>query len=99
MGEGNLYYSLGLLYAEMQRPADAIRAMEDALKADPNSIRAYYNLALLYLQEGDASRALRVINDGERLAPNDRDILHAKASILQRLGRHSEAENYMRRLR
>ena len=45
---GPVYYSLALLYAELNRTDDAIEQLKNASKLMPDNTRVYYNLSLLY---------------------------------------------------
>src|SRR5207253_2016006 len=54
-----LYYNVGVLYQDMGKPRDAIKAYEAALMADENLADACYNLALLYEEIGWRKDAIR----------------------------------------
>lgn len=62
-----LFYNLGVLYDDMDRKADAVRAYEAALHEDPYLADGHYNLALLYEELGEPRRAIRHMSQYRRL--------------------------------
>ncbi|MDR1815098.1 MAG: tetratricopeptide repeat protein [Clostridiales Family XIII bacterium] len=52
-----LWYYLGVAYAHVGRPEDAISAFKDALKGNPRHIESMEELALLYKAKGDRANA------------------------------------------
>ncbi len=60
---------LGLAYAELEQPRDAIAALQAALAADPALVEAHRALALLLLKQGDIIEAERHLDALARLEP------------------------------
>lgn len=51
------YFFRGLALTKLERCADAIAPLEEALRLDPNRVLAHYHLAVCYAQAGDAERS------------------------------------------
>ncbi|MFO0666307.1 MAG: response regulator [Polyangiaceae bacterium] len=54
------HYHLGLLFAKLDRPYDAITELEKAVEIHPKSFAAMKNLALLYEKSGFRNKAVEV---------------------------------------
>lgn len=78
-GYGPIYYSYGLLLAELKRTDDAIVQMELASKYMKDNTRIYYNLSLLYDGANKASKAESTLLNGLKIAPKDESLLYALA--------------------
>jgi tetratricopeptide (TPR) repeat protein len=62
-----LYYNLGVLLEDLNRPAEAAEAYEAALHCDPALADAHYNVALLYEVLGKPKEAIRHMSQYRRL--------------------------------
>ena len=76
---GPVYYSLGLLYAELNRIDEATQQMEKASVLMPDNIRVYYNLSLLYEKSKSPSKAEKTILKGLKIDANNESLLYALA--------------------
>jgi len=76
---GPAYYSLALLYAELERTDDAIAQMKKANNLMPENIRIYYNLSLLYDKKKDFLNAEKTLLNGLKIDVNDESLLYALA--------------------
>lgn len=78
--------------ANMQRWTEAISAIENALKRDPNSHPLKLERALLLEQAGDTARALAELESLVREAPPSPQLLAHLAALLSSEGRMEDAE-------
>lgn len=63
-----LFFNLGVLLEDQQRPAEARKAYQDALIHDPALADAYFNLALLCERAGETQAAFRHLLAYRRLS-------------------------------
>ena len=73
----HIYYSLGLLYAEMKQPDLAEKSFQNAVTLKTNNIRVYYNYALLLQQSHKPAQAESIYQKGLSLDPTNGDLLYA----------------------
>jgi tetratricopeptide (TPR) repeat protein len=66
-----LFFNLGVLLQDLQRPAEAIAAYRDAIMHDPGLADAHFNLALLLEGAGEKQGAFRHLLAYRRLLQND----------------------------
>lgn len=90
-------YQLGLALNEAGRLPEATAALEEAVKLEPRFAVAHYNLGLAYAAAQDVGRALESLTQAEALQPADPRAPYARATILMRLGRPTEAGAAARR--
>jgi tetratricopeptide (TPR) repeat protein len=85
------HYSLGVVLAVGQRPAEAAPHLETALRLKPNfpSIRGY--LGVVYSQLGRQEEALRLFHEALAQNPNDAEIRTNLGVALVTMGRYDEA--------
>ncbi len=57
-GEGWRLNNLGLAYIKLDKPADAVKPLEDAVAADPKNATAWNNLGVAYENTQQADKAL-----------------------------------------
>lgn len=62
-----LLFNFGVLFDDMRRKPDAVKAYLGALRVDPTLADAHYNLALLYKQLGKPKEAIRHMSQYRRL--------------------------------
>jgi len=74
---GPAYYSLGLLYAELERTDDAIKQIQQASILMPENIRVYYNLGLLYDKNHQPKKAEKTFLDALKIEPENESLLYA----------------------
>jgi len=89
--EAEFHYKLALAYNEVGDPARTRSELEAAVKCNPRHARAWYNLGLLQNSGGDVNSALASLAKAEACETNDPGIPYARATILARLGRTTEA--------
>jgi len=83
--------SIGMVYVDWQRYADAENAFARALDADPTNFDILYNLGLAAQHAGHLPRAVEVYQVALRQRPQDNDCLFNLASIYIQTGRADEA--------
>ena len=95
---GSAYYSLGLLYAELERTDDAIKQMQKASKLMPENIRVYYNLSLLYDKNEDNLNAEKTLLNGLKIDVNNESLLYALAFQYSKLNQIEKAKTVLIKL-
>ena len=76
----HIYFSLAETYSVQRKYLDAIRALKEALKVDPNFAEAHYNLAAAYGNLGQMDKA--------------EEALQQSIQLLKRQGREEEARQW-----
>ena len=89
--EAEYAFKLGLAWSELGEIETAARVLEQAVQLDARHARAWYNLGLAWNTLGRPLEALEALAAGESAAPGDGRIPYARATILARLGRATEA--------
>lgn len=74
---GDLYYSLGLYFAEDEQWQDAQLAMANATKLIPHHPRLFYNYGLILQKQKHFSEAEKTFKTADALSPNDPSPLQA----------------------
>jgi DNA-binding NtrC family response regulator/tetratricopeptide (TPR) repeat protein len=99
--------SLGIVYSNLDRYAEAVRAFGDAermslrLDEGPSLVSIYANLAILHAKTGDGTKAEQSLVEGERLLPGAMGPLqalvlqHARGLSLLQLGRPAAARPHL----
>ena len=95
---GPTYYSLGLMYAELNRINDAIVQLQKAQVKMPENTRVYYNLSLLYDKNNDQKNAENILVKGLKIDANNESILYALAYHYSKYGQENKAKNILVRL-
>lgn len=95
---GPTYYSLGLLYAELNKIDDAILQMKKANILMPENIRVYYNLSLLYDKNQEKDNAERTLLKGLRIDAKNESLLYALVYHFYNKGERSKAKNTLKKL-
>jgi tetratricopeptide (TPR) repeat protein len=90
-------YKLALALNEIGQLAAAREALEETVKLDPQYTRAWYNLGLAYAGLEMLDLALNALTRAESLDPRSAQVCYAKATVLARLGRTSDARITARR--
>jgi Tfp pilus assembly protein PilF len=91
--------SLGVTLARLARAAEAKKAFEDSVRADPSSVEAHYDLGLVQQALGDHLKALESYDASLLLQPGFGPAQAARAEALYNLGRYQEAWNSMKAAR
>jgi tetratricopeptide (TPR) repeat protein len=73
----HIYYTLGLLYAEMRDYPKAEASLAQAAKINPNNVRAIYNHGLLLAQQGKEREAEKKYLQALGVDPQYGDVLNA----------------------
>ncbi|MEW6330310.1 MAG: tetratricopeptide repeat protein [Pseudomonadota bacterium] len=83
---------LGVILAQRGEFDAAIGHFRATLKAEPSYHKAHHNLAMVYYITGENRLALASVDAALKLAGESRDSMLLKATILEALGRHTEAK-------
>jgi len=81
------YYFLGESYVRLDRPAEAIPALEAALRISPVDADALYQLGLAYSGDGQQQLAVIKFQEAVRLVPDFAEVYRAMAGSYSALGR------------
>ncbi len=73
----HIFYTLGLLYAELKDTDKAIQAFKQAIALNPQNMRAAYNYGLLLSQSGQNREAEKIFVHALKSDPQNGDILFA----------------------
>ena len=95
---GPVYYSLGLLYAELNRIDEAIIQMQNAANHMPTNTRIYYNLGLLYGKKQDYKNAEKTLVNGLKIDANNESLLYALAHHYSNTNQGEKAINILTKL-
>ena len=88
-----LFARLGLVYALMEKPEQAIQANHTAIRKAPRSFAGYHNLARLYLQAGKHEEGLKVLDQAAKQTGVDAGFLVDLAELYTAYGLSSAAQN------
>ncbi len=86
------YDQLGLLFFQAGSDADSEHSYHDALRHDPNFLSAHLGLARVQQRQGKYADALLSAEAAEKLAPQSSQVQSLKGKILEKLGRHTQAQ-------
>ncbi len=95
---GPAYYSLGLLYAELNRIDEATTQMQKANALMPENMRVYYNLSLLYEKNKKISKAEKILLSGLQIDNNNESLLYALAYHYSNNGEIAKAKSTLLKL-
>ncbi len=87
----HIFYTLGLLYAEMGDLPKAEDALRQAAKLNPGHTRAAYNLGLLLSQNNRSEEAEKVFRKALESNPSHGDILNALTILYLQTGQNAKA--------
>jgi tetratricopeptide (TPR) repeat protein/glycosyltransferase involved in cell wall biosynthesis len=92
------HYELGVQYAELRQPVDAIVCFERALALSPHFRDAQFRLALCHLEAKQYRAALQALRNCHRLLPRERaEICLSEGNAHRELGDFLRAEQAFRR--
>ncbi|MDP8224817.1 MAG: alkaline phosphatase family protein [Candidatus Lernaella stagnicola] len=86
---------LGLVFVERNQWRRAVKPLRNATEADPTGTYAWLQLAQAYGQIGDTEQEEEALLACLRIAPDNVDAWVALRRLLQRTGRHDEAERVL----
>ncbi len=93
------YDQLGTLYFQAGSDSDSERSFQSALQHDPNFLSAHLGLARVEQRQGKYVQALHSADAAEKLAPESAQVQSLKGQILEKLGRHAQAQTAFLRYR
>lgn len=96
--QGELYYSLGLLYAEQKNLTDALPMLAKASKLLPDHVRVHYNYALALQHAGKLQHAEQVMLAANKVDPHNPDVMYALATFYIKQRKWHEALTFAQRL-
>ncbi len=88
-------HNLANLYAELNRPEDAIRQYEEAIRIDKQFFPAIANLAVLYNQKGQNEQAEQLLREAVTAHPELYDLAYSLGLLLVEMQRSREAVTYI----
>lgn len=92
-GNAEAYDDIGVIYAQRRDYKKALESFRNVIRLDSQYFKAYHNLALVYHILGESETALVEVNHALRLKADSRNSMRLKSVILERLGRHKEAQD------
>jgi tetratricopeptide (TPR) repeat protein len=95
--DSDVRYKLALAWNEVGDLNQAISTLEETVRRSPQHARAWYNLGLARAAQQQTAAALDALLRAESLAPTDPAIPYARATVLVKLGRATEARLSARR--
>ncbi len=93
------HYKLGMALIELDRAAEAIGEFKAALRLQPGLANAHLGLAKAYARLGQTEAALAATGDCLSIDAVNQSAQYLRAQMLQKLGRKTEADEQLRRLR
>ena len=97
-GHAPTHLALGQLRMDQRRYFEARLQFQQAIRFDPEEIRAYRALALLEAGFGFPAQSLAVLDQALAIWPNDLQLIRLRAGSLFRLTRWQEASAVIRRM-
>jgi protein O-mannosyl-transferase len=95
-GSALLLVNLGVALDRSDRPDEALRVFEEALRANPRDAYAHNNVGAILAGRGQTAEALAHFETAVRLRP-DYALAHANlGALLEQTGREREAEPHLR---
>jgi tetratricopeptide (TPR) repeat protein len=98
--QARVYTALGVAYARHKKPTEARRALEEAVRLDPEDSYALHNLGGLLLGlRGEEARARGLLKKATELAPKDQQAWLGLGNAEEALGHMADAdEAYLKAL-
>ncbi|MHC4208912.1 MAG: tetratricopeptide repeat protein [Planctomycetota bacterium] len=93
-----LQFDLGQFEVVAGNLPAAVEAFERVIEVEPDNVQSLNNAAYIYAEHlGDPARALPYAERAVALMPNEASVLDTLGWIYYGVGRHEEAEEYLRR--
>ncbi len=89
------FYMLGVVYANLDRSADAATAFRAALKLDPKDADSWYYLGILQFRTGKLDEASEALRSGLTVAPRNTEMM---TLLVEALLRRSSSETNERKI-
>ncbi|HUI53040.1 MAG TPA: tetratricopeptide repeat protein [Terriglobales bacterium] len=86
------YELLGEFFVRDNNEPEAEKYFREALTRSSKMPGSLFGLAKIYLHQGNYQQALASVDSAEKLVPDNQSYHFVRGQILQRLGRHSEAQ-------
>jgi tetratricopeptide (TPR) repeat protein len=88
-------HNLANLYAELDRPEDAVRQYQEAIRIDGKFFPAKVNLALLYNQRGQNDLAEQLLKEVVAAEPGQYELAYSLGLLLAEMQKYREAVSYL----
>ncbi|HOX56594.1 MAG TPA: tetratricopeptide repeat protein [Verrucomicrobiota bacterium] len=83
---GEIYGRLGLIYAQLDEPDEALAANRQAIEKSPASLTGYQNLCQVYLGKKQPVEALQVLSEAAQQPDAEADFLIGAAELCAAVG-------------
>lgn len=98
-GSDHIFYTLGLLHAEMGNMPKAEQALYNATRLNSGNVRAWYNYGLLLAQQGKAAEAEKKYLQALKADPVNGSVLNAITILYLQQGKMEKARDTGLRLK
>jgi tetratricopeptide (TPR) repeat protein len=92
------WYEMGVLHRRQGETGEAISDFREAVRFDPDHVKAWFSLAVLYLRQSREHDALHALREILRLKPRLAAAWHQLGQIHVRHGQHEKALKAYRKL-
>lgn len=92
---GDYYLARAQMLDASGRSADAIAAMQQAVKAEPQRSDLYWQAAVLMTKRDSATEALQLLDRAAAVLPDDAQIPVIRAAVLELAGKTDEAQQLL----
>jgi tetratricopeptide (TPR) repeat protein len=93
-----LYSHLGEVYSKLDRPGDAMKLYQDAVRNGVRVASLYSHLGQMYLRQGNKGEAIANFESAAQLNPYDYDSLENLAVAYRDSGRMGDAEAVLKQI-
>jgi tetratricopeptide (TPR) repeat protein len=90
------HYNLGLVYAILERSADAIAEFSATVRLEPDNPESHYNLGVAFASSNRFEDAFGELSTAVRLRPEYVEARVQLANVLFRVGRPAEASSHLK---
>jgi Flp pilus assembly protein TadD len=98
-GNGDVHHALGLSLVRQKRMAEALKALEQAVRLSPGNARYVYVYAVALNSTDNTAKAIMVLQGAHNRFPNNTDILNALVAFHRDNGNTKAARTYVDKLR
>ena len=92
------WYEMGVLHRRQGETAEAISDFREAVRFDPDHVKAWFSLAVLHLRQSRSDEALNALREILRLKPRLTVAWHQLAQIHAQHGHHEKALKAYRKI-